>query len=247
MINVTLVGTGNVSSHLERVFTEAENVCLTKVVSSRGEALKKAFSEENTAKPNIYIIAVNDDVISSVSEQLITSKDLIVHTSGSVSIDTLPKEVRRGVFYPLQTFSKDRNVDFESVPMCIEAERKEDLELLHKLATSISKSVYEISSQQRKLLHLAAVFINNFTNHLYQIGSEICDENQVPFDILEPLIKETVAKIKVVSPLNAQTGPAMRGDERTIAQQVKQIQNPTHKEVYLALTKSIKETYGKKL
>lgn len=247
MINVALVGTGNVSSHLKRVFAETENVCLTKVISSRGDALKKAFSEEDNLKPEIYIIAISDDVITSVSEQLMNSKKLIVHTSGSVSIDTLPKEVRRGVFYPLQTFSKERDIDFSSVPVCIEAERREDLELLRKLATSISKSVHEISSEQRKSLHLAAVFINNFTNHLYQIGNQICEENQVSFDILKPLIIETAEKINTLSPIDAQTGPARRSDQKTIERHLEQLKNITHRKVYQILTKSIKETYGEKL
>ena len=244
MIKVTLVGKGNVSSHLEKVFENSKDVHLVNILSSRGNEIKKALQTEST---DIYIIAVSDDAIDVVSQQFMNSEKIIVHTSGSVSMQTLPEGIRRGVFYPLQTFSKNRKIDFKSIPICIEAEKSEDLKLLHKLATSISESVYEISSVQRKSLHLAAVFANNFTNHLYHIGNDICQANGVSFDILKPLILETSEKINELSPIEAQTGPAKRNDEKTIKKQLNQLQNHTHKEVYKTMTKSIIETYGKKL
>lgn len=255
MIKVTLVGTGTVSKHLQRVFSKTDDVEVTQVISSRGDALSNALKatrrgdkrEGEIEQPGIYIIAVSDDAILTVSKQLTKSNELIVHTSGSVSMGTLPEGVRRGIFYPLQTFSKGRKVNFKTIPICIEAEKREDLELLQKLAESISESVYEISSDQRKSLHLAAVFVNNFTNHLYQIGNEICEENGVSFDILKPLILETVEKMDMLSPIDAQTGPAKRNDEKTIERHMGQLKNKTNKEVYQILTKSIKETYGEKL
>jgi len=255
MIKVTLVGTGTVSKHLEQVFSKTDGVEVTQVISSRGKALSKVLQNFQKKKKeghefeqsNIYIIAVSDDAILSVSEQFNKSNSLVVHTSGSVSMDTLPKGIRSGVFYPLQTFSTGKKVDFKTIPICIEAEKIEDLELLRELAKSISESVYEISSEQRKSLHLAAVFVNNFTNHIYQIGSEICEQNKVPFDILKPLILETVEKIDSLSPIDSQTGPAKRSDEKTIERHLKQLTNKTHQEVYQILTKSIKETYGEKL
>jgi len=243
MTKVTLVGTGKVSSHLEEVFKKAERVDLIEVLSSRKNDIEDRILDNS----DIYIIAVSDDAISSVSEQFKKTNKLIVHTSGSVSLNALPDEVKRGVFYPLQTFSRGRKVDFKTIPICIEAEKKEDLELLHRLASSVSESVYEITSEQRKSLHLGAVFVNNFTNHIYQIGSEICEENEVPFNILKPLIKETVEKINSFSPLDAQTGPAIRNDKETIRRHLKQLENKTHQEVYKILTKSIQETYGEKL
>ena len=159
----------------------------------------------------------------------------------------LPNSARSGVFYPLQTFSKDREVDFENIPLCVEAKNLEDLVLLKKLAKAISKSVYEISSEQRKSLHLAAVFVNNFTNHLYHIGNEICRKNKLPFDILKPLILETASKVNTLPPIEAQTGPAKRNDEETIEKQLDQLQNREQREVYQILTNSIKASYGKKL
>lgn len=243
MIKVTLVGKGTVSKHLYKAFSKAENIEVVQTLASRGEITFEAIEEES----DIYIIAISDDAITSVSQQFIKSKKLIAHTSGSAPIDHLPRENRRGVFYPLQTFSKEREVDFKTIPICIEAERKEDVELLSTLANSISNAVYKISSEQRKSLHLAAVFVNNFTNHLYQIGNEICKKNKVPFTILKPLITETAAKLHTLSPIEAQTGPAMRNDQKTIAKQFDQLKNDKQKEVYNILTQSIIETYEKKL
>ncbi len=255
MIKVTLIGTGTVSTHLKEVFTKTDSVEVIQVIPSRGNALSKALKTTpnqdeiglNSEEPDVYIIAVSDDAITSVSELLTKSGKIIAHTSGSVSIDALPNGVRKGIFYPLQTFSKGRKVNFKTVPICIEAEKKEDLELLRRLGESISGSVYKISSEQRKLLHLSAVFVNNFTNHMYQIGNEICEDNQVPFDILKPLISETVEKLDSLPPLEAQTGPAKRSDQQTIQRHLQQLKNETHKEVYQIITKSITETHGEKL
>lgn len=248
MIKVTLIGMGNVSWHLNEVFSKTEGVSVTSVLSSRGDLLSKSVQNINhKEESDIYIIAVSDDAIKSVSQTLTNIKKLVVHTSGSVSINSLSKETRRGVFYPLQTFTKERNVDFESVPICIEAEKKEDVKLLHELANAISNSVYQITSEQRKSLHLAAVFVNNFSNHLYQIGNELCEQHNLAFDILKPLIAETAKKINTLAPIDAQTGPARREDQKTILNQLKQIKSENHKEIYKALTASILNTYGKKL
>ncbi len=168
MIKVGLVGTGTVSTHLKEVFSNAPGVDLVQVVQSRGNTLSKnlkSHKKDGTEEQiDIYIIAVSYDAINIVSEQFKDSNQLVVHTSGSVSMNVLPNDVRSGVFYPLQTFSKKRKVNFKKIPICIEASENNDLELLRRLAASISDSVYEISSEQRKSLHLAAVFINNFTH-----------------------------------------------------------------------------------
>ena len=243
MIKVTLVGNGNVSHHLQDVFTKAENIELVDVLPSRGNT--PIQSKESFA--DVYIIAVSDDAITTVSNRFNNSGKLVVHTSGSVSITALAKGIRSGVFYPLQTFSKNKLVDFKNIPICVEASDPKDLKLLKKLATAISEKVFEINSAQRRSLHLAAVFVNNFSNHMYHIGSEICHEQEVPFEILKPLIIETAAKLDTLLPIQAQTGPARRNDKKTIKKQLEQLKNKKHKEVYQILTDSIKATYGKKL
>ena len=198
-------------------------------------------------KADIYIIAVSDDAIQEVASQIPVSNKLVVHTSGSVSIDAIHPKNRQGVFYPLQTFSNSKTVDFSTIPFCLETVYKEDTVLLHKIALGLTKKVYEISSEQRKMLHLAAVFVNNFTNHLFSIGHDICKEHDIPFEILYPLILETAQKITHIAPDHAQTGPALRNDVKTINRQSKALTNTSQKEIYQILTKAIQSKYGKKL
>lgn len=248
MIKVTLIGTGNVASHLNTVFTKSDEISEIEMISSRGDLSAKLERKiNNNGESDIYIIAVADDVIASVSQRLKNTNKIIAHTSGSVAMDVLPEGNRIGVFYPLQTFTKDREIDFQSIPMCIEANKREDLELLKKLASAVSTSVHEVNSEQRKSLHLAAVFVNNFTNHIYQIGNEICTKHDLSFDILKPLIAETAQKINDLAPIDAQTGPAKREDHKTISKQLDQLENENYKEIYKTLTASILNTYGKKL
>ena len=131
----------------------------------------------------------------------------------------------------LQTFSKDKEIDFSEIPFCLEAENEKDYNLLKTLALSIGQKVYSISSKQRKTIHVAAVFVNNFTNHLYKIGNDICKQNNVPFEILLPLIKETSLKIEQLEPKNAQTGPAIRKDKKTINNHLNLL-NDDQQEIY---------------
>lgn len=242
MIKIAIIGTGNISHHLHKAILNINDATIVQIINSRKDI------QENTINiPDIYIIAVSDDGITDVAKQLRDTKSLVVHTSGSISMNALPKGIRRGVFYPLQTFSKQSEIDFKKVPLCLEVEKQEDLILLKRLAGALSNSVYEISSDQRKSLHLAAVFVNNFTNHLYHIGNEICAENQVPFEILKPLITETAQKIVGLPPIEAQTGPAERNDNETIESHLSQLKNNDYKDLYTLLTKSIQDAHGKKL
>jgi predicted short-subunit dehydrogenase-like oxidoreductase (DUF2520 family) len=227
MISVLLVGKGNVASHLKTAFLNADTIRVTQISSRQLEIIPKA---------DITIIAVSDDAITEVSSKI--KNDFVVHTSGSVAMNDLKNNSRKGIFYMLQTFSKDKIVDFSEVPFCLEAEHIEDYKLLEKLAKSIGKKIYSISSKQRKTLHLAAVFVNNFTNHLYKIGNDICKENKVPFEILQPLIKETASKIEHLSPKEAQTGPAIRNDKKTIQNHLNLLDQNQQK-IYKTLTKSI--------
>ena len=194
---------------------------------------------------DIYILAVSDDAISALSSQLPFQDRLVVHTSGSVGIHDLDRKNRRGVFYPLQTFSKDSEIDFKDVPICIETLEKKDLQLLKKLSESIGSLYYKISTEQRQILHLSAVFVNNFTNQLYRIAHEISDVKGINFDVLKPLILETAKKVQTLSPYMAQTGPAKRNDKKTIKRHLKLLENEDHKAIYELLTNSIKKTHGR--
>src|SRR5690554_5876907 len=253
MISIVILGTGNVAEHLFDVFSDHKEICVRQVWGRNRSHLsyfrdRAAISEDSSEllAADLYIIAVSDDAIPEVARTLIDKKGLVVHTSGSVPLNALVNNDKRGVFYPLQSFSKGREIDFKSVPICIEAENKEDLELLLQLARSISDDVREISSDQRKSLHLAAVFVNNFTNHLFQIANEICEEQRLPFGILLPLVRETVQKLDQLVSFDAQTGPAKRNDQETIGIHLHQLKNKNYKDIYALLSKSISEKYGQK-
>jgi len=253
MIKVVILGGGNVAHHLTKYLLKNITVKLIQVYNRSIEKIQHLKSvtsiTDNLAdlkNADIYIIAVSDNAISSLSSKLNLKDKLVVHTSGSVSMNELQSTSNKGVFYALQSFSKEQEVDFSTIPICIEAESKKDLDLLEILAKSISKKIYHINSNQRKSLHVAAVFVNNFTNHLYHIGNEICEENKIPFKILQPIIQETATKIVTLSPFEAQTGPAKRNDTETIKKH-KAMLTANQQEIYTLLTKSIYKTYGEKL
>ncbi|PKB00267.1 Rossmann-like domain-containing protein [Flavobacteriaceae bacterium MAR_2009_75] len=254
MLKVSIIGTGNVAKHLYNAFFKAEIVEIIQVVGRNKKALSSFGIEEKTTSDfseiedaDIYVVAVSDSAISAVSQKLESKSGLVAHTSGASSIEMLSKHKAYGVFYPLQTFSKDQKIDFRKVPVCVEGSTKSNMTILKKLGSEISESVHEVDSEQRQTLHLSAVFVNNFTNHLFYIGNKICEENQLPFDLLKPLIEETVQKLKSTTPFNAQTGPARRGDQETLISHMEQLGSLQDKEIYNLLSQSIQSTYGKKL
>ncbi|WBX73148.1 DUF2520 domain-containing protein [Tenacibaculum pacificus] len=252
MIRIVIIGGGNVALHLANAFSKTKEISLVQMYArniQQLESLKKQvdITDDITllVDADIYIIAVSDDAISEVSSKIKKEHSLVVHTSGSVSLNSLKNNGRKGVFYLLQSFSKDKEVVFDKIPFCLEAENNEDFNRLNKLAKSIGKKTYPINSQQRKAIHLSAVFVNNFTNHLYKIGDDICREHEVPFEILHPLIEETAKKIQKLTPEKAQTGPAKRNDKKTIQNHL-ELLNKEQQDIYKLITKSIQKN-GKKL
>lgn len=252
MIKVSIIGSGNVAQHLIKAFSQSAEVELVQVFSRQKESvahlldLDKITNDLDTlAEADLYIIAVSDDAIADISSQLPFKNHLVVHTSGSVALDNLNENNRKGVFYPLQTFSKNKEVDFKIIPICLESENATDFQLLEKVSHSISDKIFAINSEQRKALHVAAVFVNNFVNHLYEIGNDICTENQVPFEILKPLIQETADKVMTLSPKEAQTGPAKRNDTDTIEAHLSFISDENQKNIYKILTQSIQNNAKK--
>jgi predicted short-subunit dehydrogenase-like oxidoreductase (DUF2520 family) len=252
MIRVSIIGSGNVAQHLIVAFSKTTDIELVQVFARKDEALAhlinpdKIYTDFNDIiAADLFIVAITDDAIAEVSAAIPFSNELVVHTSGSVSIEAIDNKNRQGVFYPLQTFSKSKEVDFKTIPICIETKNEKDFQILEKVAKSISNSVYKINSEQRKALHIAAVFVCNFVNHLYQIGNDICIENDLPFDILKPLIQETANKILTLSPNQAQTGPAKRKDTQTINAHLSFLSDENQKEIYKMLTKSINDNGNK--
>lgn len=253
MISIVIIGSGNVAQHLITAFLQSNEVELIQVFSRQKEkvshliSLDKIVSDYAKIKEaDVYLIAVSDNAIAEVSAKLPFKNRLVVHTSGSMPIEVLDIKNRRGVFYPLQTFTKNKTVDFSIIPFCLEAENENDFSTLKTVAQSISSKVESISLEQRKALHVAAVFVCNFVNHLYQMGQEICEEHNLSFALLQPLILETAQKITQLTPKDAQTGPAKRNDTTTINAHLHFMTDSYHKEIYQLLTKSIID-HGKKL
>ena len=194
---------------------------------------------------DVYIVAVKDDYIETVTQHITYPNAVVAHTSGSVGL--LKTKHQNAVFYPLQTFSKGKKLNYTKIPFCLEAENEAAYAMIEKMAKSISKNVYSISTLQRQELHLSAVFVCNFVNHLYAIGEEICQQHQIPFKILEALIDETAQKIQTLNPAKAQTGPALRNDQKTIKRHLTQLENSNYKQLYQQLTSSIIHKHAKKL
>lgn len=246
MIKVVIIGSGNVAQHLIKVMQIAANVNLVQVFARNKESVlhliaeDKITSDYNAIKEaDVYIISVSDNAIAEVAENLPFQNRLVVHTSGTSELSVLDTKNRKGVFYPLQTFSKSKEIDFSSIPICLEAENGEDFKTLQSLSQNISEKIFAISSEQRKSLHVAAVFVCNFVNHMYTIGNQICEEHNVPFEVLQPLIMETAQKISTLKPEDAQTGPALRNDTKTINKHLEFLQNLDYQELYKLLTQSI--------
>lgn len=250
MIKVVIIGSGNVAQHLIAALSKAHDsgseIELLQVYTRQPESLNpivdfdKVTSHLNElAEADLYIIAISDDAIADFSSSLPFKNRLVVHTSGSLPLEALNGNNRKAVFYPLQTFSKTREVDFSNVPIALESENATDFQLLEKVAKTISEHVYAINSIQRKALHVSAVFVNNFSNHLYAIANEICNEHQISFELLKPLIMETAEKVMTLTPREAQTGPARRNDHNTIDSHLALLTNDNQKAIYNLLTHSI--------
>ena len=246
-LNIVIVGAGNVAWHLAKELQKNEQKILqvynrsVEPAISLSQRLKCDFTtriEDINQNADLYILTLKDSVIQEASELIKIKNKLIVHTSGAVEQDVI-KHKRRGVFYPLQTFSKEKKLNFKNIPFCIEASTSEDYSTLMRLATLLSPMVYNIDSNQRKVLHVAAVFACNFTNFMYMISDEILNDNNIPLDILYPLIKETATKISKHKPKNVQTGPAVRKDQSVIEDHLNYLKNGMNYDIYKLLSNNI--------
>lgn len=248
-MNISIIGSGAVATHLSVALYKAGHKIGS--VFSRNITNATALAEKVKAKPtdniaditesDIIIIAVSDDSIESVVKQLPNTNAIVVHTSGSVSLDVFNGRIKNyGSFYPLQTFSKEKQVDFLKIPIFIEASDNEIALQLMELGKSISSNVNVIDSKKRAELHLAAVFACNFTNHLYSIADSILKGIDLDISVLKPLIKESVNKLDTLSPLQAQTGPAARSDHKIIDKHLDLLSNDKElQQIYQIFTKRI--------
>lgn len=252
MISISVIGAGQVGIQFCKAINSTKNLHLEQWYNRSKIGLENSIdgvdfcNDLMQLKPaDLYIIAVSDSAVEGISNALPFENRLVVHTSGSVALRFLNKKNRKGVFYPLQTFSKTSNLDFVNVPICIETTDKSDRKLLKSVADALGSPTYFIQSEQRQSLHLSAVFVNNFTNQLYRIAHELTDREGLEFDILKPLMHETIQKLQKLSPYMAQTGPAKRNDKKTIKQHLKLLEKtPKYQKIYELITQTIQQTHG---
>jgi predicted short-subunit dehydrogenase-like oxidoreductase (DUF2520 family) len=256
--NVILIGTGRVSWNLGNALKdkginilEVAGRSFEKVNQLSEKFQSKAVTDFNQINPNadLYILAVSDDVIEEVASQMPFVKGIVVHTSGMKDSLVLSKFfARTGIFYPLQTFSFERQPDFISIPIFIQSNVVDDLDLLRRLAKILSTSVVAIDDHQRQQLHLAAVFVNNFANALYLMADQILTKEGLSIDFLKPLMIETAMKATYLSPEQAQTGPARRNDQGTIAKHLELLKaSPELHEIYKNFSAYILTKYNRNL
>jgi predicted short-subunit dehydrogenase-like oxidoreductase (DUF2520 family) len=245
---ISIIGSGNVSYHLARQLF-ACGFTINAVYSrnldnakSLAEHLKaKAVNKIELVPPSdLYLFAVKDDAYSELINSFPKIMAICVHTSGSLEMNILSKiSDNHGVLYPFQTFSKNKTIDFQKVPICVEASNSQTENVLLNLVSKLSPIVRLLSSKQRAYLHLAGVFACNFTNALYSIAEDIAKQQQIDFEIIKPLILETAHKIETLSPAEAQTGPAKRNDQYIMQKHLELLSNPQWKEIYKLLSESI--------
>lgn len=249
-MNIVMLGAGNVATHFSKALQQ-KGYNITQVYSkttASAKALAELLSVPYTTEINnvntaadIYIYALKDNVLEEIIHKINIPDAIHLHTAGSVNIDVFEGRAGHfGVIYPMQTFSKSKEVNFENIALMVEANTEKTFDTLFGIAQQLSKRCYKIDSEQRKKIHLSAVFACNFTNYMYAIAEELIGETNAPFDILQPLIAETADKIKHLSPAKAQTGPAVRYDTVIIEEHLKMLENrPELQQLYKEISKLI--------
>ena len=249
---IAIVGAGNVAYTLCKVLKNKgiNPYCVYVRDASAAEKMHLDLNVETVSdyekvlKSDFLIIAVKDDAITEVAAYLIDYKGLVVHTSGTKPAELLNRTERYGVFYPLQTMSKEREISFDDVPLLIYANSPEDLIRLHGFASLLSSKVEYCDDEQRKAIHLSAVYVSNFSNLMLEIGDKILKNNNLDLLLMKPLVMEMIQKSFQISPDRALTGPARRGDLATIKEHEKMLaNNPKELEIYKVLTDYIFEKY----
>lgn len=253
---IAILGGGNVAHHLIRQVTGSGHK-LVQIYNRTLSTAKDSATESNaspidnlqslTQDADIYIICVKDEAIASLASKIKLKDKLIVHTSGTSSMDLLRDSSNQfGIFYPLQSFSKNLAIDFRRIPILIETNEEKGMEALKTFANSISDTVVEMKESERVHIHIAGVFVNNFVNHLFSLSDEYLSKNNMDFNLLKPLILQTVEKLNFGKPAEMQTGPAKRNDLKTIESHLKVLESEKNlHEIYDVMTKSILKSLAK--
>lgn len=250
---IVLIGAGKVAHALgERLLQADQQVAAVwsrSMASAQGLAQRLGTLGTNSfaslpTDADLYLLLVPDQAIGEVAKQaskFLPQTALLAHCSGATPSGILaPHFQHYGIFYPLQSFSPGRKIDFSRVPLCLFTAQAEDYPLLESLAKKVSNQVYAVSDEQRLQLHLAAVFVNNFTNYIQHISGALMSEHELPRQMLQPLLEETIAKLQTLSPAEAQTGPALRHDSNTIQRHLKLLEpHPHWQQLYQLLSNGI--------
>ncbi len=249
MNKVVFIGAGNLATNLAKeLYLHSFDILqiYSRTLESASLLAKQVDSEPIDCILNInpdadlYIFSVKDSVINDLICQIPSNNALWVHTAGSLPLDIFNNKVNRfGVIYPFQTFSKDRLVDFKEIPFFIEANNELDENLLLKFCQKISTKVYKLTYSKRQFVHLTGVFACNFVNDMYTISSIILEKENIPYDIILPLVDETTAKIHQIKPIRAQTGPAIRFDENIMNKHLALLEDDDLKSIYKLISNHI--------
>lgn len=249
MYKIAIIGYGNLGFHLVNHLSETGHK-ITQVFTrdktkTRISKNKIDFIDDLellSTDADVYFLPVKDDALKEVAKQLSLKGKIVAHCSASVEMKVLKNCTENfGVFYPLQSFSREVEVDFKNIPILIEGVNKETSSVLNYIAASLSNEVIEVNQEQRLAVHVAAVFANNFSNYLFSVAEEILKKENISYKILLPLIEETVRKVKEHAPSKSQTGPAKREDDKTIQKHLKFLSNKKElKNLYTIITEQIK-------
>lgn len=258
-MDVSFIGAGNLAWHLAPALDNAGHV--VREVFSRNPRHAEALTERlyqadvkasldfSTSKSRLFVIATSDDAIEQVAMNVVLPDDaLLIHCSGAQPLTLLQyaAAAHTGVLYPLQTFSKSKRVDFKTIPIFVECSTDESEKQLMAVARSLSHQVRKTTSEERKALHVAAVFASNFPNHMLAIAKSILQANRLEFDLVKPLIQETISKALQMGPESSQTGPAFRGDLEVLDRHMEFLEEDEKiAEIYRVISQHIVDTYGK--
>lgn len=248
--HIVFFGAGNVATHLSKAFIrKGYTVCqIYNRTEMEGKRLARLTGASYTGSiqqiepaADLYILALSDSAIPEMAFRLRVNRGIVVHTSGSLGLDVLKNTSNRtGVLYPLQTFRKGKRISFDKIPLCVEASSPEVEKLLVELAGRLTANVNVLSSEQRKILHLTAVFAGNFTNYLYAIAEDLLLQNNIPFELLQPLIRQTASNITHSDIFKLQTGPAVREDKAILEKHLSMLNDhPAYRKIYDIISKQI--------